>query len=98
MQEFGEKSDDLTGVFNSCWMFGDKNVAFTNQGGTTDERSMSRDELAQSMPCKEEEDESQITNYIGECERKDVILHRHFMDKWEGGLRSGCWHLRSWLA
>ena len=28
---------------------------------------MSRDELAQSMPCKEEEDESQITNYIGEC-------------------------------
>ena len=24
MQEFGEKSEDLTGVFNSCWMFGDK--------------------------------------------------------------------------
>ena len=21
MQEFGEKSDDLTGVFNSCWVF-----------------------------------------------------------------------------
>ena len=41
-----------------------KNAAFTNQCGTTDERSMSRDELAQSMPCKEEEDESQITNYI----------------------------------
>ena len=25
------KSDDLMGVFNSQWMFGDKNVAFTNQ-------------------------------------------------------------------
>ena len=24
MQEFGEKSEDLTGVFNSCWVFGDK--------------------------------------------------------------------------
>ena len=78
MQEFGKKSDDLTGVFNSCWVFGDKNAAFTNQCGTTDERSMSRDELAQSMPCKEEEDESQITNYIRECERMDVILHRHY--------------------
>ena len=22
MQEFGEKSDDLTGVFNSCWVLG----------------------------------------------------------------------------
>ena len=22
MQEFGEKSEDLTGVFNSCWVFG----------------------------------------------------------------------------
>ena len=44
-----------------------KNAAFTNQCGTTDERSKSRDELAQSMPCKEEEDESQITNHIGEC-------------------------------
>ena len=27
------KSDDLTGVFNSCWVFGDKNAAFTNQIG-----------------------------------------------------------------
>ena len=33
MQEFGKKSDDLTGVFNSCWVFGDKNAAFTNQCG-----------------------------------------------------------------
>ena len=24
MQEFGEKSEGLTGVFNSCWVFGDK--------------------------------------------------------------------------
>ena len=72
------KSEDLTGIFNSCWVFGDKNAAFTNQCGTTDERSMSREELAQSMPCKEEEDESQITNYIRECERMDVILHRHY--------------------
>ena len=24
------KSDDLMGVFNSCWVFGDKNAAFTN--------------------------------------------------------------------
>ena len=22
VQEFGEKSDDLTGIFNSCWVFG----------------------------------------------------------------------------
>ena len=26
VQEFGEKSDDLTGVFNSCWVFGDKKL------------------------------------------------------------------------
>ena len=39
----------------------DKNAAFTNQSGRTDERSMSRDELAQSMPCKEEEDEVKVS-------------------------------------
>ena len=26
MQEFGDKSEDLTGVFNSYWVFGDKKV------------------------------------------------------------------------
>ena len=75
MQEFGDKSDDLMGVFNSCWVYRRENAAFTNQCGTTDERSMSRDELAQSMPCKEEEDESQITNYIGECGSMVLTLH-----------------------
>ena len=38
------------------------------------------------------------TNQIGRFEVLDVILHRHFIDKCEDGLRSGCWHLRSWLA
>ena len=42
-----------------------KNAAFTNQCGTTDERSMSRDELAQSMPCKEEEDEVKLQTILG---------------------------------
>lgn len=73
MQEFGEKSEDLTDVFNSCWVFGRENVAFTNQNG-------------------------EDTNQIGRFEVLDVILHRHFMDKCEDGLRSSCWHLRSWLA
>ena len=42
-----------------------QNAAFTNQCGTTDERSMSRDELAQSMPCKEEEDEVRLQTIFG---------------------------------
>lgn len=57
MQEFGKKSEDLTGVFNSCWVFGRENVAFTNQSGTIDERSICRDKPTQSMQYKKEEDE-----------------------------------------
>ena len=33
MQAFGKKSEDLKGVFNSYWVFGDKNAAFTNPNG-----------------------------------------------------------------
>ena len=40
-------------------------IAFTNPSGATDERSMSRDELAQSMPCKEEEDEVRLQTIFG---------------------------------
>ena len=42
-----------------------QNATFTNQNGATDERSMSRDELAQSMPCKEEEDEVKLQTILG---------------------------------
>ena len=38
------------------------------------------------------------TNQIGEFGWMILTLHRHFIDKCEDGLRSGCWHLRSWLA
>ena len=46
-----------------CWDL--QNPVFTNQCGATDERSMSRDELAQSMPCKEEEDEVKLQTILG---------------------------------
>ena len=38
-----------------------QNVVFTNQSGTIDERSICRDEPAQSMPYKKEYDEFNLT-------------------------------------
>ena len=35
MQEFGEKSDDLMGAFNSCWVLEIQNAASANQSGAT---------------------------------------------------------------
>ena len=52
----------------------------TNVGQLTNEAWA---EMSLLNPCKEEEDESQITNQIGRFVVLDVILHRHFMDKWE---------------
>ena len=35
MQEFGEKSDDLAGVFNSCWVLEIQNEVSANQRGSS---------------------------------------------------------------
>ena len=37
------------------------------------------------------------TNLIRACRWMVLTLHRHYREA-GGRLRSGCWHLRSWLA